>query len=156
MELKVIRKLEAQDKYCCKEGVLEIGIEDKPALGNIWCCAKCGHPVEPSAQHPVIVELCKDLVKNSTAVSIVAKEIIEPRVPCTICQHKSPLVNVGLSNGQHITMCPSCMAIHGHLDGVGNFGITLKAACSVLNCKPTELRTRLRPHLLAFSIINEE
>lgn len=99
MELKVIRKLVGQVKYCCKEGVIEIGFEGKPTLGNIWCCAKCGHPVEPSAQHPVVVELCKDLVKNyqvtASSVKLAGIESIS-----------ESLLRLTFSNGEFACVCP--------------------------------------------------
>lgn len=140
MKLSIIGTLPGQNTYCCKKGIVEVGLAGQPTLSKIWCCAGCGHPVEDNAKHPVIVELCKRLVTHPVIVGI------EPSVHldrCNCCQHKSRLQQINFSNGEFATVCPDCYAIYTHPDDVGLYGVGIDRLAELLGEEIGNVRVRL-------------
>ena len=140
MNLSIIGRLPAQNSYCCKEGIVEVGLLDYPTAGTIWCCAKCGHPTEERAKHPVIVEFCKRLVQKVRVVDVT----LSPNLgKCSCCKHRPHVFRIHLSNGDYATVCPSCRAVYSHPDDEKLYGVSAEKLASLLGETTDTLDKRL-------------
>lgn len=140
MKLSIIGTLPGQNSYCCKEGIVEVGLLDYPTVGTIWCCAKCGHPTEERAKHPVIVEFCKRLVQKVLVVDVVPSVHLDR---CNCCRHITQLQQINFSNGEFATVCPDCYAIYTHPDDAGLYGVGIDRLAELLGEEIGNVRVRL-------------
>lgn len=152
MNLSIIGRLPAQNSYCCKEGIVEVGLLDYPVGGTIWCCAKCGHPVEERAKHPVIVEFCKRLVQKVQVVDVVPSVRLNR---CNCCWHASQLLQINLSNGDYATVCPSCRAVYSHPDDEKLYGVSAEKLASLFGETTEKLDKRLMVAMSVFGVVKK-
>lgn len=147
MNLSIIGRLPAQNTYCCKEGIVEVGMLDYPLGGTIWCCAKCGHPTEERAKHPVIVEFCKRLVQKVRVVDVVPSVHLDR---CNCCRWISQLLQINLSTGDYATVCPSCRAVYSHPDDEKLYGVSAEKLAGLLGEDLPNAHSRLAVVLKVF------
>ena len=150
MNLSIIGRLPAQNSYCCKEGIVEVGLLDYPTAGTIWCCAKCGHPTEERAKHPVIVEFCKRLVQKVRVVDVTHSPNLGK---CSCCKHRPHVFRIHLSTGDYATVCPSCRAVYSHPDDEKLYGVGAEKLASLLGETTDTLDKRLMATISVFGLV---